>query len=53
MGTWYLEIVKMAIYIFIPVGAFYGYHQVGEVMLVYWAQSAGLRHAPLAGQLFR
>ena len=28
MGTWHLEAAKMAIYIFVPVIAFYGYHQV-------------------------
>lgn len=29
MGTWHLEAFKMALYIFMPVVAFYGYHQVG------------------------
>ena len=28
MGTWHLEAFKMALYIFMPVAAFYGYHQV-------------------------
>ena len=28
MGTWHLEAAKMAVYIFMPVVAFYGYHQV-------------------------
>ena len=28
MGNWQLEVAKMAIYIFVPVGAFYAFHQV-------------------------
>jgi hypothetical protein len=28
MGNWQLEVAKMAIYVFFPVGAFYFYHQV-------------------------
>ena len=32
MGTWHLEAAKMAIYIFVPVIAFYGYHQVRRTL---------------------
>ena len=28
MGNWQLEVGKMALYIFLPVGAFYLFHQV-------------------------
>ena len=28
MGNWQLEVGKMAVYIFLPVGAFYLFHQV-------------------------
>jgi hypothetical protein len=27
MGNWQLEVGKMVVYIFMPVAAFYGYHQ--------------------------
>ena len=33
MGTWHLEAAKMAVYIFMPVVAFYGYHQVRPRLL--------------------
>ena len=28
MGTWHLEVFRMTIYIFTPVVAFYGFHQL-------------------------
>lgn len=28
MGNWQLEVAKMAVYVFMPVAAFYVYHQV-------------------------
>jgi len=32
MGKWQLEVVRMTIYIFFPVAAFYGFHQVKIAM---------------------
>jgi len=35
MGNWQLEVGKMALYIFLPVGAFYAFHQVIQYIVIF------------------
>ncbi len=55
MGNWQLEVAKMALYVFVPVGAFYFYHQVDyfEEELARFARKSHTKYTLEQGKMIR
>ena len=44
MGNWQLEVGKMALYLAMPVGAFYAYNQVSQKKLIITGMAASYHY---------